>query len=372
VGRIIVSSQGMVVVHVGGENGTLKQSFVVHRELLMLNSSFFCSLLAEKVKVQVEENEQLRVKSEETEVPGLGDRVVTRRKARTEEDLPLEEQRKQLESDADRMIGIRWTEIGQEKEQPKDGGGSTCSSSLSSLSGQFDDVVQSALFPDLVSKPNSATQPQPSPINHPSTPGTTAVPPITKLHVAGINPIHFSAFISYIYTQHISPSLSTLLLPRPHLFPTLYLLASQLGSPNFMNYVLTQHIQTKDTSWPSPEQVQYIYSATAAYHPLSVDIPGECGTMAGMDNEGPRILKRFTAACIAANCPFEKYTEGETIFVEWDNMLKDCAGLGRDVVMAQAKWIEKKPWDEGYRKEWMAEERGLEERWEEIFGNGEL
>jgi hypothetical protein len=67
----------MVVVHVGGENGTLKQSFVVHRELLMLNSSFFCSLLAEKVKVQVEENEQLRVKSEETEVPGLGDRVVT-------------------------------------------------------------------------------------------------------------------------------------------------------------------------------------------------------------------------------------------------------------------------------------------------------
>jgi ubiquitin len=91
--------------------------------------------------------------------------------------------------------------------------------------------------------------------------------------------------------------------------------------------------------------------------------------MGGRSGEigGPVKLKSFTAACIAAANPYTKYDESDSRLEEWSSLLIECSTLGRDVFMVGSKWHDANPWDEGYRKEWLVEEKGLGERWEDMF-----
>jgi hypothetical protein len=64
---IITGSQGMVTVFVGED--ALKQSFVVHRELLTLHSEYFHTLLTTKVKTEVKDEDAKKIKDEKVETP---------------------------------------------------------------------------------------------------------------------------------------------------------------------------------------------------------------------------------------------------------------------------------------------------------------
>jgi hypothetical protein len=119
--RIIVSSQGVVVVNVGGENGTLKQSFIVHRELLMLNSNFFRSLLGEKVKVEVKKDEEMGIKSEEIEMSGRGQEIARTIEMREEPALALAEQREERMIGGGRMHTSSGDGEGHELAEPRTG-----------------------------------------------------------------------------------------------------------------------------------------------------------------------------------------------------------------------------------------------------------
>jgi hypothetical protein len=372
--RIIVSSQGMVVVHVGGEGGSLKQRFIVHRELLMLHSSFFREMLKEGVKVEVKEDEDMKVKSEDIELPEQGQEMATipgivRSSTLTTKNLGVRHN-EELE------LGLMTHEDGQmveEGEQRRSRDKSRDNSPLSEVPNPYEGYDDGLL--------NMLKKSTPQPVlpillptsgttsTLPPTKVTSPLPPFTEINVHDLNSIHFTVFLGFIYTRTISPSISDLQLHPTHTFPILYLSASQLGSPGFMNYIMTQQRRKVDRKWPSVEQVRFIHSAVSSYTPLNH--PGGNGTMGSRATEGPMILRKFTAACIAASNPFTRYSEGSDELTEWTKLFSECQGLWLDVLKEGGRWAESKPWEECWRKEWVVEERGLGERWEEMRVHGE-
>ncbi|KAE9371880.1 hypothetical protein N431DRAFT_426456 [Stipitochalara longipes BDJ] len=183
----------------------------------------------------------------------------------------------------------------------------------------------------------------------------TARPFLTELTIPSLPPTHFPAFISYIYT---GATLSFHSISNPHAFATLYLFATHLGSPGLMNHLLTSHRRNVN-SWPNPEQVRFIYSSLASFIPLTLpNSSAQSGPEGGSDElsmiteDGKRILKKFTAACIAAKSPFQKLGEGE----EWKALLGECGGLALDVLMEGGRWVGEKPWEERSRGEWIVKE----------------
>jgi hypothetical protein len=372
--RIILSSQGMVVVHVGGEGGSLKQRFIVHRELLVLHSSFFREMLKEGVKVEVKEDEEMKVKSEGIELPEQGQEMamiseIVRSSTPVTKNLGVR-QNEEWE------LGPMTHENGQmvkEEEQKRSGDKSRENSPLSEVPNP--DESSDNAFLNMLKK----STPHPVlPLLLPTSGTTSTLPPtkitsplplFTEINVPDLNNIQFTAFLSFIYTRTISPSISDLQLHPTHTFPILYLSASQLGSPGFINHIMTEQRRKGDRQWPSVEQVRFIHSAVSSYTPLNH--PGWNGAMGTGAMEGPVILRKFTAACIAASNPFTRHSEGSDELAEWTKLFGECQGLWLDVLKEGGKWAESKPWEECWRKEWMVEERGLRERLEEMFVHGE-
>jgi hypothetical protein len=363
--RIIVSSQGMVVVHVGGEGGSLKQRFIVHRELLMLHSSFFREMLKEGVKVEVKEDEEMKVKSEDIELPEQGQEMamiseIIRSSTPATKNLGVGH-------NEEWELGLMTHENGQmvkEGEQRRSGDKSRDNSPLSEVPNPYE--ASDNAFLNMLQKGT----PHPAlPILLPTSGTTNTLPPtkitsplpsFTEINVPDLNAIHFTAFLSFIYTRTISLSISDLQLHPTHTFPILYLSASQLGSPGFMNYIMTQQRRKGDRQWPSVEQVRFIHSAVSSYTPLNR--PGLNGTMGTGAMEGPVILRKFTAACTAASNPFTRYSEGSDELAEWTKLFGECQGLWLDVLKEGGRWAESKPWEECWRREWMVEEEGLRRR----------
>jgi hypothetical protein len=56
-------------------------------------------------------------------------------------------------------------------------------------------------------------------------------------------------------------------------------------------------------------------------------------------DEGKRILRRFTAACIAAKNPFAEIKEGGG--EECSKLLAKCEWLGLDVLIEGGRWVER-------------------------------
>jgi len=317
-----VNSTGMVVVYVGGESGSEKQSFVVHRELLILHSAFFREMLKDEgksvvrvVKNEAKKDEDAEIKDEEFE----------------RSDLPVKKAQRSDVNDAQM-------------------------NRASSL--EIDAFDSSDDFEDLDAPMTTPTNQQRS-TNIASTPGTSTspglpsnlTPALTTLSIPTLSPTNFSAFITYVYTGTLSsqPSTST------NTFATLYLFAARLCSPRLMNHLLTSHRRNLGF-WPSPEQVRFIYNSLASHTPLNLPSSLVRGKEAitKIGEEGKRILRRFTAACIAAKNPFAEIKErgGE----EWSKLLAKCEGLGLDVLIEGGRWVERKPWEEEFRGEWVVGE----------------
>jgi hypothetical protein len=135
-----------------------------------------------------------------------------------------------------------------------------------------------------------------------------------------------------------------------------------------MNYIMAQQRRKRDWEWPTVAQVRFIHSACSDYQP--VDIPGETEKMRCSVADGPRVLKKFTAACIAASEHFTRYSEGSHELEEWTKLFDECQGLWLDVLKEGERWVDSRPWEECWRKEWIKEKR-LGERWEKLFDNWE-
>jgi hypothetical protein len=324
--RMIVSSQGMVVLYLGGAEKGMERKFVVHRELLILHSNFFRDLLEEKGK-------ETDVKREELGTPMLGQEVAMQ----NGEAVAVKQERKRSDggNDSETTDG--------EEEKDRD---TSHQSSLSSLDTSHSD--ESSELPDLKNTSTPQTQP-----NLPSEAGTTT-PALVERQIPSLNPTYFEAFLSYIYTHQIRGLKIEQDPSSQHMFASLYLFASQLGSPGFMNYIMTQHhinFKLPDEEWPNPTQVRHICSTS--------NLPTGDETF----GEGPAKLQQFMVACIAANNPYERYKPGSREYADWECTFAACPTLVNDAFREACKWVVRKPWEEGSRSEWMVEEKSLKERW---------
>lgn len=325
----------MVVLILGGGEPGKEQKFVVHRELLMLHSGFFRELLTQKV-------EEVDVKTEEIDT-AMSEELSTMNAESKEGGMAIE-QKGEGNAAREGPDGEGGEENGQEMSRE---------SSLSSLrSSPFDPSSAPSSVENIPTTKPAVKLPQGA--------GTTT-PALVELRILSLDPTSFAAFLAYIYTHDVPGNILALQPSQEHLFPTLYLFASQLGSAGFMNYILTQQLLIWKTGaqWPFPSQVSFIYSALSTF---STE-----GTM-GM---GAGILKTFTAACIAANDPYTCYEPGCSEYAEWDMVMDSCLKLRGDVMRQGSKWILRKPWDEVSRNIWMVQEKSLGERWEDMFINGE-
>lgn len=120
-----------------------------------------------------------------------------------------------------------------------------------------------------------------------------------------------------------------------------------------MRAQLNVRLSDLEQSWPSVEQVVWIYNITPT-------------VSSGEGIEGMKMLRRFTASCIAANSPFEQFRAGSFEHRKWEALFSTRPEISFDVLKG-GKWHEKKPWDVGVWREWLVHERGLREVWEDEF-----
>ena len=352
----------MVFVTLGreGEN----QTFVVHRELLMLHSGFFRCLLIEQTKNQAKSEimDEVKLKSEvKSEVKKDEDTAVKKEEAETAPTLDaLSTNNLGLQEPKRQFLQLDGKSI--HPDLSDDGNLGEDDSSMEDL-----DDLDSPVATAMSTKQRKPTSPTFTPII------TQALTTLTTLTIPYIPAMKFRTFVAYLYTSQLPPYL-TPETTTGNTFASLYLFATQLGSPGLMNHALTLHRRNLDqTSWPDSEQVQFIYDSLASYNALpltriiqlsSAVLPtpqlrssNEEGReeIAQIAEEGKKILRRFTAACIAAQNPFERMREGAE-GEEWTKLLGECEGLGLDVLMEGSKWVETKPWEECWRGKWVIKE----------------
>jgi len=356
---IIIGSQAMATVYVGKES--LKQGFLVHKELLTLHSEYFHDLLTTNIKTEVKDEDEKKVKDEKIEtpvqnLPTLSDAHLT---------LPSDEESKAL------ATSLRSPSPSEESNASES---SSCSTSPGGPDlSEVGHLLEHKPWEIKPQAPLKTKLPLTTPPLAPPAPTLDIVlsPSTTTLHIPTINPTHFAAFLSYLYTNTIVPSLATLQeSSTPHPYPVLYLFGYQLRSASFQNYImeaLRRDVQLAHGQWPSAEQARFVYDITASFTPLEVG-----ATFGGGSGGGGAVLKRFTASCLAANSPFERYADGTSPHDEWTKLFCEKPEISLDVLRAQSsRWHEQKPWDDAARREWMVEEKRLGEKWEDSFVKGE-
>lgn len=183
----------------------------------------------------------------------------------------------------------------------------------------------------------------------------------TEITVPNIHPTHFAAFVCFLYTGKA-------VIPKDEganddeeddeeatdpsdFLASLYMLAVKIGSADYQNVVMDalQRNAEEKSGGMTAAQAKHVYFITS-------DVGGK--------NEGAAMLRRFTAACIAATNPFEMYEEGSDESEEWTKLYSEMSAISLDVHKAGSKrWIESKPWDKKNRDEFFWEEEDLQERW---------
>jgi hypothetical protein len=334
----------MVTVHVGKDS--LKQSFLVHRELLTLHSEYFRSLLTAKIKTEIKDEDETKIKIEKGEKPGQGLPTIPD----TRSPSPSEENSQTPEN------ALRSASFSEKS-------GSLCSPSPSSPSPSVNAVWPIYREADTASQSSVKSQ---TPVTaQPTIEATPAAQTVSEIHVPEINPTHFAAFLSFLYINSITPSIADLQTSSTsHLYPTMYILGCQLLSPSFFNYIMEALRRDVHGEWPSAEQAKHIYEITSSFTPLA-------SRTSNLGKDGVTMLKKFTASCMAANNVFERHVEGTPEHDEWNKLFSAKPEIGMDVLRAHSsQWHERKPWDDVHRKKFLVE-KGLGDNQGDVINRGQ-